>query len=105
MTAPARDRRENIMKRQLMFAGCVAVMTVEAWIAGAAQARVADFSIAVDAPVGEVKVSCSKGCDWPGEAWAPAGSIVYRCASQPCRLMFDGRGRILLGQPLAGPGR
>ena len=41
------------MKRQLMFAGCVAVMTVAAWIAGAAQARVADFSITVDAPVGE----------------------------------------------------
>jgi hypothetical protein len=94
-----------MMKRELMFAGCMAVMTVAAWKAGAAQARVADFSISVDAPVGELKVSCSKGCDWPGEAGTPAGSIVYRCASQPCRLMFDGRGRILLGQPLAGAER
>ena len=93
------------MKRQLMFAGCVAVMTVAAWIAGAAQARVADFSTTVDAPVGELKVTCSKGCDWPGEASAPPGSIAYRCASQPCRLMFDGRGRILVGQPLAGSQR
>ena len=89
------------MNRHFVVAGCVVMLTAAAWAVGLAQGRVADFYMTVDAPVGEVKVTCSKGCEWPAEAGSAAGSIVYKCASQPCRLMFNGNGRITLGQPLA----
>ena len=31
----------------------------------------------------------------------PSPVIVYRCQSPPCRLMFDGRGRVTIGMPAA----
>ena len=89
------------MKRRLLFAGMVGALTVAAWSLGSAQARVADFYITVDAPTGELKVTCSKGCDWRNDQGnAPTDTLVSRCASQPCRLMLNGQGRITLGQPL-----
>ena len=53
------------MARLLMRAGLVLILMVCAWALGAAQGRFtpADFYISVEAPVGEIKVTCTKGCD------------------------------------------
>ena len=88
------------MRSRLILVGCVLILTVSAWKLGSAQTRAADFYVTVDAPVGELKVTCAKGCDWRGDQGDPTtNAIVYRCASQPCRLIFNGKGRITMGQP------
>jgi hypothetical protein len=87
--------------KQLAFVAFVLVSVAAAWSAGFAQARVADFEILVDAPPGEMRVMCSKGCDWSGGATAATTSgINYRCERQPCQLRFNGRGRIMVGIPI-----
>ena len=90
------------MRRRLMLVGCVLVLVVAAWGLGSAQARreVADFQVTVDAPPGELRVTCSKGCDWSGIDHPIPDAIVDRCASLPCRLIFNGNGRITVGQPV-----
>lgn len=77
----------------------VLIAVIAAWSAGFAQARVADFEIRIDAPAGEMRVLCSKGCDWSG-AGLPDGMIRYRCERQPCQLLFNGHGRITVGIPV-----
>ena len=69
-----------------------------AWSAGFAQARVADFEVRIDAPTGQMRVFCSKGCDWSGGGLPDA--ILYECDRQPCQLLFNGRGRIKVGMPV-----
>jgi hypothetical protein len=91
------------MQRKLILAGFVLVLIVSAWALGSAQARynTADFYITVQAPVGELRVTCTKGCDWRND---PAGdvatnSLIHRCASGPCLFTFNGNGRILVDEP------
>ena len=92
--------------KQLAFVVFVLVAVAAAWSAGFAQARVADFEILVDAPPGEMRVMCSKGCDWsPGVAAAATSFISYRCERQPCQLRFNGRGRIMVGIPVVPTNR
>jgi hypothetical protein len=82
----------------ILFA--VAAVTA-AWSAGLAQARVADFEIRIDAPAGEMRVVCSKGCDWGATgAGVAVNSMTYRCERQPCQLLLNGRGRINVGLPV-----
>jgi hypothetical protein len=80
----------------------VLVLVVCAWTLGSAQARVrpADFYITVEAPVGEIKVTCAKGCDWHGDPQVDVATsaLIYRCATGPCRLTFNGNGRIIVDQ-------
>ena len=86
------------MKQVALIVFVVGLVTA-AWSAGFAQARVADFEIAVDAPTGDMRVICSKGCDWSGSG-AAASFINYRCERQPCQLRLNGRGRIMVGMPV-----
>jgi hypothetical protein len=84
--------------KQVAFIAFVVVTVTAAWSLGSAQARVADFEILVDAPPGEMRVMCSKGCDWSSPA--AASFINYRCERQPCQLRFNGHGRITVGMPV-----
>ena len=90
--------------KQLAFVVLVLVSVAAAWSAGFAQARVADFEILVNAPIGEMRVMCSKGCDWSPGAGATS-FLNYRCERQPCQLRFNGRGRITVGIPLVPTNR
>ena len=89
------------MNRTAPFAIVVAILLVGAgWSLGRAQDRVADFYVTVDAPPGELKVECSRGCNWPRDAESrPA--LRLQCATRPCRLEFNGRGRVMVGIPAA----
>ena len=87
--------------KQLAFVVLVLVSVAAAWSAGFAQARVADFEISIDAPTGEMRVMCSKGCDWTPGGAAATSLINYKCERQPCQLRFNGRGRIMVGIPVA----
>ena len=87
------------MKRELLLIVVAVLLVVAGWFAGrvTAQARVADFEIGIEAPRGEVKVTCARGCDWPSTGNLP--TISLRCDSEQCRWMVDGRGPITLGFP------
>lgn len=87
------------MKRELLLIVVAVLLVVAGWFAGrvTAQARVADFEIGIEAPRGEVKVTCARGCDWPSTGNLP--TISFRCDSEQCRWMVDGRGPITLGFP------
>jgi hypothetical protein len=71
------------------------------WSLGRAQARVADFYVTVDAPPGELKVECSRGCNWPRDT-ASQQVMTLQCETRPCRLIFNGHGRVMVGIPIAG---
>ena len=87
------------MKREALIIVVAVLLVVAGWLAGrgAAQVRVADFEISIEAPRGEVKVTCARGCDWPMAATLP--TINFRCESERCRWMADGHGPITLGFP------
>ncbi len=90
------------MKRTLLGVLLATVLIGAGWSVGKAQTRVADFEIAIDAPRGQVKVTCSRGCDWfsDGGSSVPTTSFTMRCETERCRWMFSGHGRITLGMPL-----
>ena len=75
------------------------ILVLVAWSAGRAQSRVANFYVTVDAPSGELKITCSEGCDWPTTPGEKTHVIVTRCERQPCRVMFNGNGRVRLEAP------
>ena len=87
------------MRRELLLTVVAVLLVVGGWSAGraTAQARAADFEIAIEAPRGEVRVACSRGCDWPSTGALP--SIDFRCDSERCRWMLSGRGPVTLGFP------
>ena len=87
------------MRRAITLLTIAVALVLVAWSAGRAQARAANFYLTVDAPAGEVKVRCSRGCDWPDTPGEPPQSITYRCERQPCMLTFTGEGRVYVGQP------
>ena len=88
------------MKREALLIVVALLLVVAGWSAGrtTAQARVADFEISIEAPRGEVKVTCARGCDWPAAGTLP--TITFRCESERCRWTVDGHGPITLGFPL-----
>jgi hypothetical protein len=86
------------MKRAITLCAVAVMLVLVAWSAGRAQSRMADFYVTVDAPTGEIRATCSRGCDWPATPGEPSSAIVYRCQSQPCRLVFDARGRVIVGK-------
>lgn len=55
------------------------------WVAGHAQARQPDFEIVVNAPTGETKISCVRGCTlhWVErgvpDALTPSPTFTYAC--------------------------
>lgn len=81
------------MSRRFTFMAIVSLIVAGAWSAGRAQSRVANFEISVETPRGPLRVTCTRGCDWP----ANEGSLV--CESDRCRWVFTEHGRVVLGQP------
>jgi hypothetical protein len=65
-----------------------------------AQARVAGLEIAIDAPRGDVKVTCSKGCAW-GEQGSSTQTSSFSCDAERCRAAFNGHGRNTFGDSFA----
>ena len=87
------------MKRMMTLLAVAVMLVMVAWSAGRAQARAANFQLTVDAPAGEIKVRCSRGCDWPDTPGEPPQSIAYSCERRPCMLTVTGQGRVYVGQP------
>jgi len=87
------------MRRIAMLAAFAVVLVLVGWSAGRAQGSAANFYLTVDAPAGDVKVRCSRGCDWPDTPGEPPQTIVYSCERRPCMLTFTGLGRVYVGQP------
>jgi len=57
------------------------------WSVGKAQTAVVDFEITVDAPRGEARVTCFRGCEWAKE-----GTIRFPARNrEPRPLMFGAR--------------
>jgi hypothetical protein len=90
---------EVSVKRTLLRIVLAAGFIGAGWSLGNAQAPVADFEITIDAPRGEVRVTCSRGCDWAKERGNPSPMTGFRCETERCRETFNGHGRILLGMP------
>ena len=87
------------MKRTLLRIVLATALIGAGWSIGKAQTAVADFEIAIDAPRGEVKLTCYRGCDWAKEGGSPVPTTSFRCESERCRGTFNGHGRITLGIP------
>ena len=87
------------MRRTVSLVVFSVVLVLLAWSLGRAQARVASFYVTIDAPAGELKVTCSQGCEWPTTPGETGHVIVTRCERQPCRVMFNGNGRVRLEAP------
>lgn len=84
------------MKRTLLRIVLAVGFIGAGWSLGNAQARVADFEITIDAPRGDVRLTCSRGCAW-GEKGSPSQTTSFRCETQRCRGTFNGHGRITIG--------
>lgn len=93
------------MRLKVMLCAVAVLLVVGGWSAGRAQSSVADFYITIDAPPGNVRVNCTRGCDWPAEGGSPAQTIVSRCERTPCSLIVNGRGQVRVGMPLAASPR
>src|SRR6186997_520811 len=65
-----------------------------AYSIGRAQNAVADFEITIDAPVGEVVLTCTKGCAWnqPGAVQKTAFWCKGAAYPPPCSGTVNGRG-------------
>ena len=87
------------MKRLVSLIVFAAVLVLAGWSAGRAQARIASFYVTIDAPSGDLKITCSQGCEWPSTPGQTGHVIVTRCERQPCRVMFNGNGRVRLEAP------
>lgn len=88
------------MKRTLLRIVLATALIGAGWSVGKAQTAVADFEIAIDAPRGEVKLTCYRGCDWVKEGGSPIPTTSFRCESERCRGTVNGHGRITLGMPV-----
>ena len=69
------------------------------WTLGRAQTQVADFEIAIDSPRGEMKVSCSRGCDWTNAQGGSVTSVTFQCTTERCVGLLNGHGRIARDLP------
>ena len=87
------------MKRTLLRIVLAAGFIGAGWSLGNAQARVADFEITIDAPRGDVRLMCSRGCAW-GEKGSRSLTTSFRCETERCRETFTGHGRVTLGDRL-----
>ena len=87
------------MRRISLRLAVAAALIGAGWSAGRAQTRVADFEIAIDAPRGDVSLTCYRGCDWPREAGNRVPATSFRCETERCRATFNGHGRIRLEAP------
>jgi hypothetical protein len=90
--------RRETMRRLFLVVLAIALVGV-GWSAGRAQSAVADFEIAIEAPRGELKLRCHRGCDWVTEGTTPVPTITFPCETERCRGTFNGHGRITMGMP------
>lgn len=89
------------MKRTLIRIVLATAFVGAGWSLGRAQTQVAEFEIAVDSPRGDVKLTCSRGCDWSREvSQGFVSAITFQCQTDRCIGMLNGHGRIMRGIPL-----
>ena len=82
--------------RVLLVIACV----LAAWSLGRAQTAVADFELSIDAPAGEVRVKCLRGCQWGALSNEDPPVATFSCvpgpstvkAAERCGATFNGRG-------------
>ena len=74
-------------------------LVIVGWSVGKAQTTVADFEIAIDAPRGDLKLMCQKGCDWAKDGATQLSTITFQCQTERCRVTVNGHGRVMLGMP------
>ena len=87
------------MNRTMLRIVLAIVLIGAGWSVGKAQTAVADFEITVDAPRGEARVTCFRGCEWAKEGTMRSPTITFQCDAERCRSTFNGHGRITLGMP------
>lgn len=71
------------MKRTLIRIVLATAFVGAGWSLGRAQTQVAEFEIAVDSPRGDVKLTCSRGCDWSREVCPRDSSLRSRSSVKP----------------------
>jgi hypothetical protein len=87
------------MNRTMLRIVLAIVLIGAGWSVGKAQTAVADFEITVDAPRGEARVTCFRGCEWAKKGTIPSPTITFQCDTERCRSTFNGHGRITRGMP------
>lgn len=86
------------MKRTSLSLVFAAALVIAGWSAGKAQTRVADFEISIDAPRGDIHLTCSRGCEWD-DGGSALQKLSFQCDKERCRASFNGHGQITLGMP------
>lgn len=88
------------MTRRAWLVAAALILVIASWSAGRAQSKAADFEIGIDAPRGDLKVTCVRGCDWSVEQGdSPLPTTHFQCETERCHWMLDGHGRIRQGMP------
>ena len=87
------------MKLTVLRVAVALGLVIVGWSVGKAQTTVADFEIAIDAPRGDLKLMCQKGCDWVKDVATPLSTITLQCETERCRGTVNGHGRVMLGMP------
>jgi hypothetical protein len=62
------------------------------------QVPVANFEIAINAPTGETKVTCSRGCDWASER-TDVRTISFQCETDRCVGVLNAHGKVIRDMP------
>lgn len=66
---------------------------------GGARTTAAGFEIAINAPRGELKITCARGCDWNAGTAGAGRLISFTCEQARCTNVFSGAGPVAHGDP------
>jgi hypothetical protein len=82
---------------RVLIRGVVALaLVLSGWLVGRAQTRAPDFTLSLDAPEGETRVTCTKGCelqggrDYGNERAGYMQTYSYRCGGSRCTATVNG---------------
>ena len=84
------------MRRLLMFAGAVVLMSAGWTARGWAQPDPLFFQVTVDERTGIIKAPCGPGCATRYGDSGEVDGVVYSCTRQPCRVFIAGGERFVL---------
>jgi hypothetical protein len=82
-------------RRAVIRTAVVVGLLALGWVAGRAQAPAADFTLRIEAPMGETKIECVQGCalQFIRETPKPESatpSFTYGCTGQRCGAAVHG---------------
>lgn len=92
-------RRGAPVKRLLIRVILATAFIGTGWSLGKAQTRVADFEIAIESPRGDLKVTCSRGCDWTRADGEAIATISFQCKAERCLGQLNGHGKVIHDTP------